>query len=40
MNLYGKIYIFTFKKTYFGTPLARSETGFGILSEFWSRTDL
>jgi hypothetical protein len=28
------------KKTYFGTPPARSETGFGILSEFPSRTDL
>ena len=28
------------KKTYFGTPPARSETGFRILSKFWSRTDL
>ena len=28
------------KKIYFGTPPARSETGFGILSEFPSRTDL
>jgi hypothetical protein len=39
-NLYGNIYMFTFKKIYFGTPPARSETGFGILSEFRSRTDL
>jgi hypothetical protein len=28
------------KKTYFGKPPARSDTGFGILGEFWSRTDL
>ena len=28
------------KKTYFGTPPARSETRLGILCKFWSRTDL
>jgi hypothetical protein len=28
------------KKTYFGRPPARSETGSGILSKFWCRTDL
>jgi hypothetical protein len=27
-------------QTYFGIPPARSETGFGILSKFQSRTDL
>jgi hypothetical protein len=28
------------KKNYFGTPPARSETGFEILAEFQSRTGL
>ena len=36
---YGNIEMFTSKKN-FGTPPARSETGFGFLSEFRSRTHL
>ena len=39
-DLYENIYMFTFKKKFFGTPPARSETRFGILGKFWSRTDL
>jgi hypothetical protein len=41
LNLYRNIYMFTFKKkTYFETPPARFETGFGTISKFRSRTDL
>jgi hypothetical protein len=40
LNLYRNIHMFTFKKKYFGTSPAISETVFGILSEFRSITDL
>ena len=40
LNLYGNIYMFTFKKNILWNTPARSETRFGILSEFRSRTNL
>ena len=40
LNLYEDIYMFTFKKKHTSEPPARSETRFGILIEFRSRTDL
>jgi hypothetical protein len=40
LNLYGNIYMFTFKKNILRNTPVRSETGFGILSEFRSRIDL